>query len=68
MDAGLRRPDEVGIADEASHRAGGIIPPALSAGPSALPSRHGGRRPAIHDCAPGMALISEVQVLYGPMA
>jgi hypothetical protein len=22
----------------------------------------------IHDCVPGMALISEVQVLYGPMA
>ena len=31
-------------------------------------SRHGGRRPAIHDCVPGMALISEVQVLYGPKA
>jgi hypothetical protein len=23
--------------------------------------------PAIHDCVPGMALIQEVQVLYGPI-
>jgi hypothetical protein len=29
--------------------------------------RHGRRRPAVHDCVPGMALISEVQVLYGPI-
>jgi hypothetical protein len=34
----------------------------------AAAQRHGGRRPAIHDCAPGTALILEVQVLYGPMA
>jgi hypothetical protein len=29
--------------------------------------RHGGRRPAIHVCVPGMALIQEVQDLYGPI-
>ena len=29
--------------------------------------RHGRRRPAIHVCVPGMALILEVQVLYGPI-
>jgi hypothetical protein len=33
-------------------------------GPS---TRHGRRRPAIHDCVPGMALIQEVRVLYGPI-